>query len=87
MSVVREVNVAGRVLKFEFEKFAKQSNGSVMVSSGGTQVLVTVCSEREASPAVDFFPSQLNTSKKHMPQEDSLVAITKEKADQVILLP
>ena len=56
MSVVREVNVAGRVLKFEFEKFAKQSNGSVMVSSGGTQVLVTVCSEREASPAVDFFP-------------------------------
>ena len=56
MSFVREVEIAGRVIKFEFEKFAKQANGSVMVSSGGTQVLVTVCAAKEPSPTADFFP-------------------------------
>ena len=56
MSVVREVNVEGRVIKFEFQKFAKQANGSVMVTSGGTQVLVTACAASKPSPGVDFFP-------------------------------
>lgn len=56
MSFVREVKIAGRTIKFEFEKYAKQSNGSVMVSSGGTQVLVTACAAREQSPTADFFP-------------------------------
>ena len=56
MALVREVELAGRTIKLEFEKYAKQSNGSVMVSSGGTQVLVTVCASREQSPTADFFP-------------------------------
>jgi polyribonucleotide nucleotidyltransferase len=56
MSVVREVKIEGRVVKFEFQKFAKQANGSVMVSSGGTQVLVTVCAASKPSPGLDFFP-------------------------------
>ena len=56
MACVREVEVAGRTIKLEFNKFAKQANGSVMVTSGGTQVLVTVCASREQSPTADFFP-------------------------------
>ena len=56
MACVREVEVAGRTIKLEFNKFAKQANGSVMVSSGGTQVLVTACASREQSPTADFFP-------------------------------
>lgn len=51
-----EVTVGGRVITFEFQKFAKQANGSVMVSSGGTQVLVTVCASDSSSPDLDFFP-------------------------------
>ena len=43
MALVREVKIADKVIKFEFQKFAKQANGSVMVSCGDTQVLVTVC--------------------------------------------
>lgn len=56
MSIVREVVINGRTVKFEFQKFAKQANGSVMVSSGGTQVLVTACAAEKASAGIDFFP-------------------------------
>ena len=56
MSIVREVNIEGRTIKLEFNKYAKQSNGSVMVSSGDTQVLVTVCANPKASADLDFFP-------------------------------
>ena len=55
-TVVREISLNNRTIKFEFNKFAKQANGSVMVSSGGTQVLVTVCAAEEATPDIDFFP-------------------------------
>ncbi|MDD9950318.1 MAG: polyribonucleotide nucleotidyltransferase [Zetaproteobacteria bacterium] len=56
MSYVREVEVGNRKIRFEFNKFAKQANGSVMVTSGGTQVLVTVCAAKQADPKTDFFP-------------------------------
>ncbi|MFK7824989.1 MAG: polyribonucleotide nucleotidyltransferase [Oligoflexales bacterium] len=56
MSTIREVTINNRIIKFEFDKFAKQANGTVMVSSGGTQVLVTVCAAKEANPNTDFFP-------------------------------
>jgi polyribonucleotide nucleotidyltransferase len=57
MSICKEVEINGRIVKFEFNKFAKQANGSVMVSSGRTQVLVTVCaSPKNLSGESDFFP-------------------------------
>src|SRR5579859_6923475 len=56
MSIVREVVINGRTVKFEFQKYAKQANGSVMVSSGGTQVLVTACASEKPATGDDFFP-------------------------------
>lgn len=56
MSVIKEVNIEGRRITFEFQKFAKQANASVMVSSGGTQVLVTVCASEEPMNDGDFLP-------------------------------
>lgn len=56
MSVVREVNVGDRTIKLEFQKFAKQANGSVMVSCGNTSVLVTVCGTSEPREGQSFFP-------------------------------
>jgi polyribonucleotide nucleotidyltransferase len=56
MSVIREVEISGKKITLEFNKYAKQANGSVMVTSGGTQVLVTVCAAEEAAPGQDFFP-------------------------------
>jgi polyribonucleotide nucleotidyltransferase len=56
MSIIREVVINGRTVKFEFQKYAKQANGSVMVSSGGTQVLVTACASEKPLAGADFFP-------------------------------
>ncbi|NRA67081.1 MAG: polyribonucleotide nucleotidyltransferase [Pseudobacteriovorax sp.] len=56
MSLVKEVVVGGKTIRFEFNKFAKQANGSVFVSCGDTQVLVTVCAADEAREGQDFFP-------------------------------
>ena len=40
----------------ETGKFAKQANGSVTISYGGTVVLVTACMSREVREGRDFFP-------------------------------
>jgi len=56
MAIVREINIAGKHIKFELQKFAKQANGSVMVSCGDTQVLVTACAAEKAKEGQDFFP-------------------------------
>lgn len=56
MSLVKEVVVGDKTIKFEFNKFAKLASGSVMVSCGETQVLVTVCAADEAREGQDFFP-------------------------------
>lgn len=56
MSYVKEVVAGGKTIRFEFQKFAKQANGSVMVSCGDTQVLVTVCAAEEPKEGQDFFP-------------------------------
>jgi polyribonucleotide nucleotidyltransferase len=56
MSLVREVVVGNKTISFEFNKYAKQAAGSVMVSCGDTQVLVAVCASDEAKPDQDFFP-------------------------------
>lgn len=56
MSIIREVVINNRTIKFEFNKYAKQANGSVMVSSGGTQVLVTVCAAETPAADASFFP-------------------------------
>lgn len=56
MSLVREVQVGNKSIKFEFNKYAKQAAGSVMVSCGDTQVLVAVCAADEPKADQDFFP-------------------------------
>lgn len=49
-------NYGGKELTIETNRLAKQADGSVLVSCGGTQVLVTACSAREMKDGQDFFP-------------------------------
>jgi polyribonucleotide nucleotidyltransferase len=56
MSLIKEAKVGDKTICFEFQKFAKQANGSVMVSCGDTQVLVTVCASESPKEGQDFFP-------------------------------
>ena len=65
MSLVKDVVVGDKTIRLEFQKYAKQANGSVMVSCGDTQVLVTVCAADEAKEGQDFFPLTVDYIEKY----------------------
>ncbi|MFP4016726.1 MAG: polyribonucleotide nucleotidyltransferase, partial [Halanaerobiales bacterium] len=54
-----QIELAGRQLKFETGKLAKQTNGSVIVKYGETTVLVTAAMS-DPRPGIDFFPLMVN---------------------------
>ena len=56
MMFSKEVEVGGKIISIETGRFAKQSNGSVMVRCGDSMVLVTAVASPEARLDVDFFP-------------------------------
>src|SRR5215472_2224026 len=57
MSNKVEINLGGgRTLTLETGKIAKQANGSVVVRSGDSVVLVTACMSDEPKPGAGFFP-------------------------------
>ncbi len=51
-----EIPFGGQNLIIETGKFAKQANGAVTVSCGGTVVLVTACMSKQKRAGIDFFP-------------------------------
>jgi polyribonucleotide nucleotidyltransferase len=52
----REVRIGSRTISFETGKLAKQADGSVLVRSGDTVVLVTACHAASARENIDFLP-------------------------------
>lgn len=58
------INYGGNEVAIETGRLAKQANGAVLVSSGGTQVLVTVCSAYEIAEGQDFFPLMVDYREK-----------------------
>jgi len=57
MNPVRvEIPFGGQNLIIESGKFAKQANGAVTVTCGGTVVLVTACMSQKKREGIDFFP-------------------------------
>jgi len=54
----------GREVTMETGRLAKQADGAVLVTSGNTQVLVTVCSAREVKDGQDFFPLMVDYKEK-----------------------
>ena len=59
MVVKKEVEIGGRIFSLETGKYAKQANGSVMVSYGDTMVLVTAVAATEPKEGLDYFPLQV----------------------------
>ncbi len=51
-----EAEIGGRILTIESGKVARQANGSVWVTYGGTVVLVTATAAKEAKPDMGFLP-------------------------------
>ena len=59
-----EIEWAGRKLVLETGKIARQADGAVMATYGGTTVLCTVVAQREAKPDIDFFPLSVHYQEK-----------------------
>ena len=60
----KEITWGGRLLTLETGKIARQADGAVMVTYGGTTVLVTAVGSAFAKPGIDFFPLTVNYQEK-----------------------
>ena len=54
----------GRVITLETGRMARQANGSVLLTCGGTALLATVVASKEARPGVDFLPLSVEYKEK-----------------------
>ena len=59
-----EMEWAGRTLRLETGKIARQADGAVMVSYGDTVLLATVVGAHSPRPGMDFFPLTVNYMEK-----------------------
>ncbi len=60
----KEITWGGKLLTFETGKIARQADGAVVVSYGGTTVLCTAVGAPIAKPGIDFFPLTVNYQEK-----------------------
>ena len=56
----KDIHIGNSVITLETGYMANQADGSVLAKCGGTSVLCVVCSAKEDSPDVDFFPLTVN---------------------------
>ncbi|MBL8075478.1 MAG: polyribonucleotide nucleotidyltransferase [Nitrospira sp.] len=61
---VVELEVAGRTLRLETGRVAKQADGSIWASYGDTVVLATAVSAQTAKPGIDFLPLTVDYQEK-----------------------
>ncbi len=59
-----EIDLGGRALTIETGRMARQAHGAVVVSYGGTVVLVTAVAAEEPREGIDFFPLTVNFQSK-----------------------
>ncbi len=62
---IKEREIAGKNMRLETGRIARQSNGSVLVTLGETTVLATVNAAKEPREDIDFFPLQVEYREKH----------------------
>ncbi len=60
-----EIEWAGRELKLETGKIARQADATVIATYGGTTVMANVVAAKEANPDMDFFPLTVNYQEKY----------------------
>jgi polyribonucleotide nucleotidyltransferase len=61
---VIEVEVAGRTLRLETGRVAKQASGAVLASYGDTVVLATAVASQTVKPGIDFLPLTVDYQEK-----------------------
>lgn len=63
--IVVEIPYGDETLRLETGRMAKQANGAVLATMGGTMVLATVCAEKTAVEGQDFFPLTVDYQEKY----------------------
>ncbi len=64
MVFVKEVEIDGKKLTIETGKLARQANGAVLVTMGGTMVLVTATAADDPKEDIDFLPLSVDYREK-----------------------
>ena len=62
--IKKETTWGGRPLILETGRIARQADGAVLVTYGGTQVLCTAVAQKTVKPGIDFFPLTVNYQEK-----------------------
>ena len=78
-----KVNIGNSEIAFETGKLAIQAPGSVVVTSGDTNVLVTTVANKSVRDGIDFFPLTVDVGKECIQQEKFLVDFSEEKEDKL----
>jgi len=65
MMITKEVEIGGKKLVIETGRYAKQSNGAVMVSYGDTMVLVTAVASKKPNTTLDYFPMSVEYKERY----------------------
>ena len=60
----KTINFAGKQIILETGKIARQADGAVLATMGGTSVLCTVVGVRSVKPGKDFFPLTVHYQEK-----------------------
>jgi len=60
----KQIELAGRTLTLESGRIARQADGAVLATYGGTQVLCTAVAQKAPRVGVDFFPLTVNYQEK-----------------------
>ncbi len=60
-----EIEWAGRKLKLETGKIARQADSTVIATYGGTTVMCNVVAAKDSNPDMDFFPLTVNYQEKY----------------------
>ena len=60
----KEMMWGGRPLTLETGKIARQADGAVLVTYGGTKVLCTAVAQKQPKAGIDFFPLTINYQEK-----------------------
>ena len=64
-----EMELAGRTLRVDVDRVAKQANGAVLMHYGDTTVLCTATASEKPREGIDFFPFRedlINERERHL---------------------
>ena len=61
----KEIEVAGKKIKLETGKVARQADGAIIATCGETVVLATVVGAKKVNPDMDYFPLSVNYQEKY----------------------